>query len=92
MVFLALWEAPLATAPVTLYLGQSLFSDKAEPRKTARNLVASLPQLTLYQVLAAGADAPVGGHLVRALCRPALSQRGHPAGAKSASSAAAPGA
>ena len=59
MFFLAVWEAPLATAPVTLYLGQSLFSDKVEPRKTARNLVASLPQLALYQGVQRGVALPL---------------------------------
>ena len=48
MFFLAVWEAPLATAPVTLYLGQSLFSDKVEPRKIGpqpRRLAAAVDAL-----------------------------------------------
>ena len=54
MFILVLWEAPLVTAPLTLYLGQALFSEKIETRKIARNLAASLPQLTIYQVLVRG--------------------------------------
>ena len=42
------------TAPLTLYLGQSLFSEKIESRRIVRNLAASLPQLALYQVLLRG--------------------------------------
>ncbi len=59
MFFLILWEAPLATAPITLYLGQSLFSERVRPGKIARNFAASLPQLTLYQVVLRGVLLPM---------------------------------
>lgn len=48
---LVLIEAPLATAPLTLLLGQVMFVDEANPRKIARDLASSLPQLLLFQVV-----------------------------------------
>jgi hypothetical protein len=51
MFLLVLLEAPLATAPLTLFLGQSLFSDRFQGKKLARDFAGSLPQLLLYQVL-----------------------------------------
>jgi len=50
-LLLAMLELPLATSIATLYLGQVLFVEKAEPRKIARDFTASLPQLLLFQVL-----------------------------------------
>ena len=58
MFLMVLWEAPLVTAPVTLCLGQALFSEQVDSRKIARNFAASLPQLTLYQVLLRGLLVP----------------------------------
>ncbi|REK06805.1 MAG: hypothetical protein DWQ37_22455 [Planctomycetota bacterium] len=49
-----LFEAPLATAPVTLYLGQALFDAHPSGRKVARDLLACLPQLFLFQFLLRG--------------------------------------
>ncbi|MBI3840139.1 MAG: hypothetical protein HY288_19630 [Planctomycetia bacterium] len=46
---LVMIEAPLATAPLTLYLGRALFVDKPAPRETARDFVSCLPQLLLLQ-------------------------------------------
>ncbi|MBN1591097.1 MAG: hypothetical protein JW888_16405, partial [Pirellulales bacterium] len=51
MVFLVLWEAPLATAPATLYLGQAVFERRPSASRVASDLVKSIPQLILYQVL-----------------------------------------
>lgn len=48
---LVMIEAPLATAPLTLYLGQALFVEKPQPRQLARQFVACLPQMILYQLL-----------------------------------------
>jgi hypothetical protein len=48
---LVMIEAPLATAPMTLYLGQALFNEKPEPRTVARDFASCLPQLLLLQVL-----------------------------------------
>jgi len=59
MMFLVVWEIPLATAPLTLYLGQALFVGRPEPRKMARDFVASLPQLIIYQVLVRAVMVPV---------------------------------
>jgi hypothetical protein len=58
MFLLVFWEAPLATAAVTLVLGQSLFSDRVQAGKISRNFLASLPQLLLYQVLLRGILIP----------------------------------
>jgi hypothetical protein len=51
MLVLIFWEVPLATAPATLYLGQTMFSEEVRPRKIAGDLLESLPQLLWYQVL-----------------------------------------
>ena len=50
-ILLVLVEIPLATAPLTIYLGQLLFVDKPEPRLIAGNFFRSLPQLILFQGL-----------------------------------------
>lgn len=47
-------ELPLATAATTLYLGQVLFIEAANPRQIFRDLWASLGQLLLFQVLLRG--------------------------------------
>lgn len=51
MTLLILFEAPLATAPVTLYLGRALFTERPRLRVILRDLFESLPQLVLYQIL-----------------------------------------
>jgi len=48
---LVLLEAPLATAPLTLLLGQVMFVERASPGKIGQDLLSSLPQLLLYQVV-----------------------------------------
>jgi hypothetical protein len=48
---LVLLEVPLATAPLTLLLGQVMFVEQANAGKIARDLLSSLPQLLLYQVV-----------------------------------------
>lgn len=53
-IALLLWiliEIPLATAPMTLYLGRVLFMDKPTVRQMARDFFGCLPQLLLFQVL-----------------------------------------
>ena len=47
-------ELPLGTSLVTLYLGQVLFVDSANPRQIASHLWSSLPQLLLVQGLLRG--------------------------------------
>jgi hypothetical protein len=47
---LVMIEAPLATAPMTLFLGQALFVEKPPARAVARDFIACLPQLLLLQV------------------------------------------
>lgn len=48
---LMLLEVPLATAPITLYLGQVMFDQQFSLRKLVGDLVRSLPQLLLLQGL-----------------------------------------
>ena len=48
---LVMVEAPLAMAPLTLYLGQALFVEKPQPRQMAHDFWACLPQLVVLQVL-----------------------------------------
>lgn len=50
-VMLVLIEAPLATAFVTLYLGQALFVERANGRRIVREFFQALPQLLLFQFL-----------------------------------------
>ena len=50
MLLLVLWEAPLVTAPVTLYLGQALFTERPQAGRIVRSFFASLPQLIWYQL------------------------------------------
>lgn len=38
-------ETPLATAPITLYMGQVTFQDQTDPRRILGDLLQSLPQL-----------------------------------------------
>lgn len=49
MVLLILWEMPLATSPVTLFLGQALFTDRPRAWLVAGDFVRRLPQLILLQ-------------------------------------------
>lgn len=51
---LLLWQIPLATAPLTLYLGQMLFSKEWSGRRLRQDLGRSLPQLLLLQVVVRG--------------------------------------
>jgi len=51
MGFLIILEIPLATAPITLYLGQALFQEKPELRQIVQAYWRSLPQMLWYQVI-----------------------------------------
>jgi len=59
MLQLVIWEMPLATAPITLYLGQALFMQRPSARRMVAGFSASLPQLLIYQVLCRGTLIPV---------------------------------
>jgi hypothetical protein len=48
---LVMIEAPLATAPLTLYLGQAMFLERPNRRQIARQFAVCLPQLVLLQLL-----------------------------------------
>ncbi len=50
-MILVMIEAPLATAPMTIYLGQALFVEKPAAREVMRTFLTSLPQLIVLQVL-----------------------------------------
>lgn len=54
MVLLLFFEVPLATAPITLYLGQALFTDRPQMQKMVGTYFRSLPQVLLYQVVLRG--------------------------------------
>jgi len=51
MVLLMFLEAPLATAPATLYLGKAVFAERPDAGEILRDFRQSLPQLLRYQVL-----------------------------------------
>jgi len=51
LMILVMIEAPLVTAPITLYLGRALFVAKPRPRELARDFFVCLPQLILLQVI-----------------------------------------
>jgi hypothetical protein len=48
---LVMIQAPLATAPLTLYLGQALFVARPSGKRIAQDLWSCLPQLLLFQVV-----------------------------------------
>jgi hypothetical protein len=51
---LAWWEMPLATAAMTLYLGQAVFAERPSTQRVLTDLNGSLGQLVWYQVLLRG--------------------------------------
>jgi hypothetical protein len=75
MLFLVIWELPLATAPLTLYLGQSLFMDRPERTAMVRNFFRSLPQLLWFQVFWRGILTVTGvGWLLMYLAWPYMNE------------------
>jgi hypothetical protein len=50
MLLLMVLEMPLVTAPVTLYLGEALFTQRPRPAEIARRFFRSLPQLLFFQL------------------------------------------
>lgn len=58
LVLLVIWQTPLATALPTIYLGQRMFVDQIDRRQVVRDLVGSLPQLILLQVVLRGLLVP----------------------------------
>jgi hypothetical protein len=51
MTLLVVYEAPLALAPATLFLGQALFMERPRWQAILRQWLGSLPQILLYQGL-----------------------------------------
>ena len=72
IVCLVMIEAPLATAPMTLYLGQALFVEKPNRGLIVRDFASSLPQLVLLQVAVLRDVDRAGGHVdsFRTACGP----------------------
>jgi hypothetical protein len=58
MVTLVLFEAPLAAVPLTLVLGQAMFSERFAAGRVIRQAIASLPHLFIYQLLIRGLLMP----------------------------------
>lgn len=50
LAVLMIWELPLATAPITLYLGQALFVEHPSRRELLRQLCGRMGQLVWYQL------------------------------------------
>jgi len=57
MALLVAWEAPLASIPTTLYLGEALFVEKPDTKRMLRAFWTALPQLFLVQVVFRGVAA-----------------------------------
>ena len=51
MALLVVWEAPMATAFITLYLGEATFGNQPGPRQIASAFRRALPQLLWYQIV-----------------------------------------
>ncbi len=51
-----LWEAPFATAFITLYLGQAMFIEAPSLRRLTADFSRSLPQLVVFQGMLRGAS------------------------------------
>jgi len=49
VLMLVVWELPLATAPITLYLGEALFVARPSPRRLLSSFFGSLGQIFWYQ-------------------------------------------
>jgi hypothetical protein len=50
-VLVVCWEAPLASIPTTLYLGEALFVEKPDVKRMVHSFGAALPQLLAVQGL-----------------------------------------
>jgi hypothetical protein len=59
VAMLVVWEMPLATSLVTLYLGAAMFDERPRARQIVRDFGRSLPQLVLFQVLLRGLLVPL---------------------------------
>lgn len=54
LILLVVFETPLATAPLTIYLGQTMFQDRPTARQVAADFWRALPQLLFYQFFLRG--------------------------------------
>ena len=54
MLLIVVFETPLATAPLTIYLGQTMFQDRPTGRQVAADFWRALPQLLWYQFFLRG--------------------------------------
>jgi hypothetical protein len=76
LMLLVAVEAPLATAPITLYLGAAAFRERVDSRRLWRNWLASLPQLVLLEGLLRASTVLIfgAGVLIPYVRRPYLSE------------------
>ncbi|MBS0209624.1 MAG: hypothetical protein JSS27_11795 [Planctomycetes bacterium] len=51
---LTVWELPLATTPITLYMAQLLFVERPQPRQMLVQFWNRLPQVIIIQVIVSG--------------------------------------
>jgi hypothetical protein len=51
LLLLTLLEVPLVTAPITLYLGHSLFMEQPHAKQIFKEYFHSLPQMLIFQVM-----------------------------------------
>ncbi len=59
MAYLVALEAPLATAPITLYLGQMTFSERISMATLWRSFWSSLPQMIMLQFIVRAIAIPL---------------------------------
>jgi len=53
-LWLAVWQLPLATAGITLYVGEALFVERPSARRLWKNFFGALGQMLWYQVVVRG--------------------------------------
>ena len=53
-LMLVMWELPLATAPMTMYLGQSLFLEQPTPGGIVRSLLSRWGQIVFFSIFLRG--------------------------------------
>lgn len=59
MLILVIWETPVVTSLATLYLGESVFTERPRAGSIVRLFVRSLPQLFMFQVVLRGIMMPL---------------------------------
>ncbi len=75
LIMLTLIEAPLATAPITLFLGHSLFMERPQAKQIVKEFFQSLPQMHSFSGHFADTVVVLVHHLDFPLRRLALHER-----------------